>query len=61
MTNYRLWINPADEEQFKYCFTCGSPLKKEIKENEESLTCSNHWVHCRIFLNEDEDDVLKIE
>ena len=51
MTNYRITIcKEHDAPQFKYCFDCGAPLKREEVEGAESLTCSKNWVHVRIFL-----------
>jgi hypothetical protein len=61
MTNYRITIcKYHDQPQFNFCFDCGAPLKFEPKSNEnefDTLTCSRHWVHCRIFLEEHDGDV----
>jgi hypothetical protein len=61
MTDYRITIcKYHDLGQFKYCFTCGSPLIMV----EGTLTCSKSWVHIRIFLEECENhedcDVEKV-
>lgn len=55
MTNYRLVMNEDDLEQFKFCFTCGSPI---IKAKNNTFTCSKSWIHIRISIDNDIEEII---
>ena len=66
MTNYRIEMHKNEIPQFKFCFTCGSPIIKTDEglneDGEEHYQCSKSWVHLQIWaktLEEDENEEIK--